>query len=83
MYKVEVKKKAEKEIQALPKKDQQRVLAALEVLEENPFVGKKLEGPYEGAWSFRVWLYRILYTIRKDIVTVTVLRVGHRKNVYR
>ena len=83
MYVVEVKKKAMKEIQTLPKKDQQRIIAAFDVLRENPFAGKKLEGEYEGARSLRVWPYRIIYTIYKNILTVVVLRVGHRKDVYR
>lgn len=83
MYIVEVKKKARKEIKALSKKDQQRILAAFEALRLNPFEGKKLEGEYHGAWSFRVWPYRIIYTIQKEIVTVTVLRVGHRQGVYK
>ena len=83
MYVVEVKKKAKKEIAALPKKDRQRIIAAFEILRENPFAGKRLEGKYEGAWSLRVWPYRIIYTIHQDIVTVTVLRVGHRQGVYQ
>lgn len=82
MYTVEVKRKAEKEIQGLPKKDQERVIAAFEVLRKNPFVGKKLEGKYEGTWVLRVWPYRILYTISRTIVTVTVLSVAHRQGVY-
>jgi mRNA interferase RelE/StbE len=59
------------------------VLAAISILQENPFAGKKLQGDYEGAWSLRVWPYRILYTIHQEIVTVTVLRVGHRQGVYK
>lgn len=82
MYRVEVKKKAKKEIKALPKKDQERIISAFDVLRENPFAGKKLEGEYEGAWTFRVWPYRIIYTINRNIVTVTVLRVGHRQGIY-
>lgn len=83
MYIVEVKKKAKKEIERLPMKDRQRVLKALQVLRENPFAGKKLEGEYEGAWMLRVWPYRIIYVIYREIVTVVVLRVGHRQGVYR
>ena len=83
MYVVAIKKKAKKEIAALPKKDRQRIIAAFEILRENPFAGKRLEGKYEGAWSLRVWPYRIIYTIHQDIVTVTVLRVGHRQGVYQ
>jgi len=83
MYVVAIKKKAKKEIAALPKKDRQRIIAAFEILRENPFAGKRLEGRYEGAWSLRVWPYRIIYTIHQEIVTVSVLRVGHRQGVYK
>lgn len=83
MYTIEVKNKAKKEILSLPRKGQQRVLLALDVLRENPFEGKKLEGEYAGAWTYRVWPYRIIYTIHRHIVTITVLRVRHRKDVYR
>ena len=83
MYTLEIKKKAQKEIISLPKKDRDRVLVVLELLKQNPFSGKKLDGQYEGAMSIRVWPYRIIYTIYRDIVTVTVLRVAHRKDVYR
>lgn len=82
MYDIEIKRKAQKEIEALPKEDQERVLEAFDVLRKNPFVGKKLEGQYNGAWSLRMWPYRIIYTITKKFVTVTVLRVGHRQGVY-
>lgn len=75
--------RAKKEMKALRKKDQQRVIAAFVVLRENPFVGKKLEGKYGGAWSLRVWPYRIIYTIDRKIVTVTVLRVAHRQGAYK
>ena len=83
MYVVEIKKKAQKEIDALPKKEQERVVAALDLLSANPFAGKKLQGRYAGAWTLRVWPYRIIYTIHQAIVTVTVLRVAHRQGVYK
>lgn len=83
MYHLEVKKRAAKEIAALQKKDKQRVLEALDTLRENPFVGKKLEGDYQGSWSLRVWPYRIIYLIDRKVVTVWVLRVKHRQGAYK
>ena len=83
MYFLILKKKAEKEIQALPKREQQRITAAFNVLRKNPFEGKQLEGKYKGAWTFRVWPYRIIYTIHQKTVTVVVLRVGHRQGIYK
>ena len=72
-----------KEMSALPRRDQERIFAAFQMLRQNPFLGKKLEGEFDGAWSLRVWPYRILYTIERQIVTVTVIAVRHRKDSYR
>ena len=83
MYTVIVKKKATKQFQKLQEKDRTRVLAALQALRTNPFAGKKLDRDLVGHYSVRVWPYRIIYSIDKNIVTVTVVAIGHRKDVYR
>ena len=82
-YTVLILKKAERERCTLPPKDQQRVLRAIASLQTDPFRGKQLQGSFAGAFAIRVWPYRIIYTIEKEIVIVTVLRIGHRKEVYR
>lgn len=52
---------------------------------ENPFkIGKALHGPeHENMWRFRVGDYRILTRIQSDIVTVFVVEIGHRREIYR
>lgn len=82
-YRVVVVRRAQKEVLRFPSKDQRRITLAIISLEMDPFRGKQLQGEHEGKWSMRVWPYRIIYTIEKEIVTVTVLRIGHRKDVYR
>lgn len=82
-YQVIILSRAEKEMRKLFPKDQKRILSAIEALEMNPFMGKQLQGDFDGAWAIRVWPYRIIYVIEKRIVTVKVLRIGHRKDVYR
>lgn len=83
MYRLEVKPKALKQLESLPTKNQEKLLAAFEVLRENPHAGKQLQGRYKGLRSLRVWPYRIIYTLDHKIVTVTVVKIGHRKDVYR
>lgn len=83
MYILEVKPKAAKQLESLPEKDQERVLAAFNVLRENPNAGKQLEGKYKGFRSLRAWPYRIIYAVDHAIITVTVVKIGHRKDVYR
>ena len=53
-------------------------------LAENPRrVGKPLRGELADLWSARRGQYRVVYAIRDDIVTVTVVRVAHRQDAYR
>jgi mRNA-degrading endonuclease RelE of RelBE toxin-antitoxin system len=53
-------------------------------LQENPQqVGAPLRGDLDGIWSARRGTYRILYRINDEIREVVVLRVGHRRRIYR
>jgi mRNA interferase RelE/StbE len=63
---------------------QVRVMKALATLKHTPRpVGAtKLEG-IEEAYRIRVGDYRVLYRIQDRVLTVTVVRVGHRRDVYR
>lgn len=82
MYAVILKKRAEKQYGKLPEHDRKRVLLALQGLRQDPWQGKKLESDLGGFYAIRVWPYRIIYTIERKIVTVTVVAIGHRKDVY-
>ena len=46
-------------------------------------VGKPLRGDLAGIWSARRGTYRILYRVREDPREVVVLRIEHRRDVYR
>mgnify|MGYP001191092630 FL=1 len=81
MYSIELSKGAEKSLMNLGKKNQQRVISALEGLENDPYVGKKLQGPLKGLWSVRVVPFRIIYSISKKTITVSVVAIGDRKDV--
>ena len=59
-----------------------RIDAALNSLKINPFKGKPLKLSLKGNFSLRVGMYRIIYEIEKDIVTVYVLKIGHRRDIY-
>ena len=43
----------------------------------------RVGGQLSGMWSARRGDYRVVYSIDDDIVTVTLLRLGHRRDVYR
>ena len=69
---------------ALPKREQRRVLSAIEALADDPRpVGvRKITGT-ENTYRLRVGDYRIVYEIGDNVLTVFVVRVRHRKDVYR
>lgn len=71
----------EKRFEALPSSVQKRIQDAIEKIAQNPYQGKKLSGPLEGDYSWRVGEYRILYTIVQQRVYLE--SVAHRKEVYR
>jgi mRNA interferase RelE/StbE len=84
MYQVIIKPAAEKQLDRLPSKDRRRVVAALATLSDEPRPPgcAKLEGA-DDLWRIRVGQYRVVYTIRDDKLLVLVVRVAHRKDVYR
>ncbi|MBY0384794.1 type II toxin-antitoxin system RelE/ParE family toxin [bacterium] len=82
-YQVYVLPSAQKEIEKLPKAIQNKIFKALLVLADNPYpVGcKKLVGV--DAWRFRVGDYRVVYSIENKVLQIEIIRVAHRKDVYR
>jgi len=83
-YRVEIKPSAVKELDKLPRKIVQRAIAAIRGLVENPYPPgvKKLTG-FEHTCRVRVGDNRILYDIQEDRLIIVIIRVKHRKHVYR
>lgn len=83
-YQVDFTKQSRKQFDSLPSPVKKRILKLLLALEENPqsSSAKKLSGQ-EGIWRVRVGDYRVIYEIQGERLVVLVLRVGHRREVYR
>ena len=82
-YKIFFKKSVWKDFKSIPDKELSRILARLELLGENPRQPgcKKLSG--QEKYRFRAGRYRIIYSIQDKELTVWIVKVGHRQNVYR
>ncbi len=82
-YKIFFKKSVRKDFQSISKKDLKRILGRIAALAEDPRPSgcEKLTG-YE-RYRLRQGRYRIVYSIQDDELTVWVVKVGHRKDVYR
>lgn len=84
MYKVEYAKGVLKDLKSLSKDLQKKSLHIVEkILAQDPQAGKPLTGSYKGLWKFRMGDYRIIYSIEKERLVIFVLRIRHRKDVYR
>lgn len=83
-YRVEIKNSARKELAALPAAVQRRLDAAILLLAETPRPrGSKKLTTDEDIYRVRVGDYRIVYQVRDDVLLVLVVRIGHRREVYR
>jgi mRNA interferase RelE/StbE len=82
-YRLRITSRAARELRKLPAKIRTRIEAAIEDLADDPRPPrcKKLHG--DAGWRIRVGDYRILYDIEDDVLIVTVLRAGHRRDIYR
>ncbi len=83
MYKIQLTGKAKKELKTIKLRYQTAIFLALEEIKEDPFLGKPLIRELTGKFSFRVGVYRIIYTINKKDKIVIVLNAGHRSIIYQ
>lgn len=83
-YSLAYKSSAIKELLQLPKSYAVKVKAAINKLPENPRPAgyKKLEGSYN-EYRIRVGIYRVVYTIADEVLTIVVIKIAHRKEAYR
>lgn len=82
-YQVQVLRRAQKALARMPKREYERVREAIGALADNPRPHgcKKLTG--RNGWRIRVGQYRVIYEVEEVARVVTVLDVGHRRDVYQ
>ncbi len=82
-YKIYFKESVEKDFRIIPKKDLQKILSRIKALAKDPKPPghEKLTG--QERYRIRQGQYRIIYSIHDEELTVWVVKVGHRKDVYR
>jgi mRNA interferase RelE/StbE len=82
-YKILIKPSAAKEIEEIPLRDRRRIVARIQELSTDPRLPgcQKLSG--QDKFCLRQGVYRIVYSVNDDELAVLVVKVGHRKEVYR
>jgi mRNA interferase RelE/StbE len=82
-YEVRLKRSVAKDLRAIPVKDVARILRRIEALKVDPRPPgvEKLSG--QEKYRIRQGVYRIIYEIRNQELIVVVVKIGHRRDIYR
>lgn len=82
-WRIRIEKRALKALTRIPARERAHVRFAIRALGQDPRPQgcKKLEG--SDCWRIRVGVYRVLYGIEEKHLLVLVVKVGHRREVYR
>ena len=76
-------RRAVKEVAALHKEDRRRIFDAVGELRDDPHKGSIMSANWKGFRRLRVGPYRIIYAYQGKDLLISVVRVGHRREVYR
>ncbi|SMN02169.1 RelE/StbE replicon stabilization toxin [uncultured Candidatus Thioglobus sp.] len=82
-YKISFKKSVAKDLISIPNKNVKQILKRIDALSDNPEPQGAIKLTNQAKYRVRQGDYRILYEIRKLELIVTVVKVAHRKNVYK
>jgi mRNA interferase RelE/StbE len=83
MYKVELRRQVQRAMDKLPKSDFQAVIEAIKDLGRTPRPRGIEKVKSTGLWRIRQGDYRIIYAIDDNEHLITIVRVGHRREIYR
>lgn len=82
-YTIVIAPTAKRQIDNLQPNIKSRLADVLSVIADNPFIGKALKAELKGLYSYRLGDYRIIYNIVRHKLVIQVIKVMHRREVYR
>jgi addiction module toxin, RelE/StbE family len=85
-FEIKVDPKASRDIKKLQYANPtvtKRIVKLIDSLSFNPYSGKHLKGKKQGCYSLRSGDYRIIYEVHSPQKVVHIIRIGHRKDIYR
>jgi len=83
-YRIQVKKSAAKALKKIPKSERKRIAELIESWSDNPPNPDKSKMKGDNPFhKIRIGDYRIIYEIQEDVLIILVVKIGHRKDVYR
>ena len=82
-YSIRIKGSAVRALRRINAEDRRKLIDAIDRLATEPFAGAALKGEFGGLRRLRVGRYRIIYEAIKEELVILVVRVGHRREIYR
>jgi len=82
-YSIKIKSSAAKALRKIDAAERARMIEAIDRLTHEPSAGSALKGEFGGLRRLRVGRYRIIYEAIHEELTILVVRIGHRKEIYR
>lgn len=82
-FSITILRRAQKELASLPKENYLRVRDAIVKLADTPRPDSTLKLSGRPAWRIRIGDYRVIYEIDDDKSAITIIHIGHRRDVYR
>ena len=82
-YRVVVRKSVSKDLERIPKNDVRRIVKAIGALSDDPRPPQSRKLSVEEKYRLRCGVYRIIYEIQDEQLVICVVRVRHRRDVYR
>jgi mRNA interferase RelE/StbE len=83
MYTISVKQSAIKALSRIDLAQRTRLIEAIDKLKTNPTAGSVLKGEFFGLRRIRIGDYRIVYEVQNSQLVILVVRVAHRREVYK
>ncbi len=83
VYKIFFKDSVWKDFKSIPDKDLTKILACIESLGKNPRQPKCKKLSSQERYRLRYGKYRIIYSIQDNELSIWIVKVGHRKNIYK
>jgi mRNA interferase RelE/StbE len=82
-YRIEIAPSAAKELSRIPRKDLQRIVARIQALADDPRPPGSRKLCAQEKYRIRQGDYRVLYRIEDNVLVVYVVKIAHRRDVYR
>ena len=82
-YLISIKQSAAKALARIDAPQRSRLIEAIDKLKDNPVAGSVLKGEFSGLRRIRIGDYRIVYEVQDTHLIILVIRIGHRREIYR